>query len=312
MSRRPRLRSGLVLGLLLLPLFALGSAQSPSPQDSSVERQLAQLERQLAETERPIRERKARLEAALRQFGTRLELGKRLQLELRLAVFELALRKPKEARQLFERLLRRIVQHEQLPQELHARCRLGLAQARELAGETRDANRLYREVTRRWPSTRYERVARMALRRLRSEPGTWPEGPLPLLQQARRIDGERIQPPSASAWLVVFLADRSGDWPPALQALGTESEQDSRARGVLRVTAFVPADERGARSVRRKLQKLASRPQVQLEVVPWPERLEERVQEELGFATLPLWCLLDRQSRVRRILPSAAEIRAAR
>ena len=287
-------------------LLAQGSDTARQEETLSEE----QLRTELARPELAIAKKHALLQGWLQAKRPELRGTARHKWELRLAILTLGLRRADEARGQFEALERRLAEQDaELPElrDLRARCRLGLAQSNELAGRKRDAERIYLQVTRRWPRTRYERVARIALRRLKQEPGTWPTRPLSLLQQAQRLDGERILPPEHGRWLVVMLPDASGTWPKALAALPKAKNGDLPKK--LRVTVFVPGDERRTKGVRRKLQKLAATPGLELEFVPWPHALGERVQSELGFSTLPLWCLVDEQRRVQRLLPSMSELR---
>lgn len=299
------MRTACVLGTLLL-LGLGGAPRAQEPPLPSREDLLAQL----ADPELAIEKKHELLRRWLLRHARGLDEGERLRFELRYAVLTLGLRRADEALALFEGLERRIGERDDALRELSARCRLGLAQAHELGGRKREAIRIYLQVVQRWPRTRYERVARQALRRLQSESRAFPEQPLGLLQQAQRIDGERILPPAQGAWLVVFLPDASGTWPDALAAL--QKPGPGASARALRLTVFVPGDERAARSARRRLQAIAAQPQIELEVVPWPHGLEERVQEELGFTTLPVWALVDGERRVRLLLPCQAEIDAAR
>ncbi|PIE23672.1 MAG: hypothetical protein CSA62_06080 [Planctomycetota bacterium] len=290
------------MALLLAPAANAPSQENPLSEE--------QLQTELARPELAVAKKHRLLSDWLQVHRPKLSTRKRLRWELRLAVLSLGLRRANEAREQFEMLERRFAALDrELPElrEMQARCRLGLAQSNELAGHKRAAHRLYLQVTRRWPRTRYERVARIALRRLKTKPGSWPTRPLPLLQQARRLDGERILPPKQGPWLLVMLPDTSGAWPKALATLGQGKGNELPKK--LRVTVFVPGNERLTKGVRRKLQPLALAAELEMEFVPWPHALSERVQEELGFSTLPLWCLVDTDRRVTRILPSVTELR---
>lgn len=267
--------------LLLFASLASSSAtqaepRQPDPRPLAAEIRL--LRRQLADAGRPSIEREATLQKFLAEHGDKEGLSdadRRLlrPLRARLAILALANRKPGLATQLFLELDRDCTAEEL---DLKARCRLGIAQAYELRGRSREAVRRYDDVMRTFAGTRYARLARLARDRLQGRKKLALDLPLVLPHGLRTVDG-RTLPEKRRQWmLLAFLAPDADRLPEAVRG----SLQD---RLSLEVLLSVP----GPRAAM------------------WAERLGRRawvvrgsLHRRLGVGVLPTWVLVDRSNLV--------------
>ncbi len=231
-------------------------------------------------------------------------------LELRLAAFELALRRPRRALARFASVETRLRPKDRGYLEISARCALGAAQVSELLGESRKARQLYARVVERFPQSRFARIAKAAESRLRyarasdSRPRAWV-----FLSNVRQDSGKRLPTPSRdSKMLAVLLAPKAKMLPASLRPLFTERQVPKAFPKKLRVVVAFEDGSPGASALGKTIAASALSRAGRVFFVPIRRELRRLAFRELGLHGLPCWALLGPGFEVLDFAPSLRRI----
>lgn len=292
MSRRITLVS-LCLAWMLTPC-GIGVAQEPTPIRPD---ELAKLHKTLSDKDIAIEKREQILRAFLKNSKERaLDADERKKLLVRLAKFELAVRKPREALEHFKEAEAACAPGAK-DLYIRASCRLGIAQSHELLGHETEAMQRYAEVRRRFLGMPHAREASAALARLRVKQRiaigrtvTFPRGTES--SRGRRVRAATGKEPTILVFMPRLARNRSPSLPKALGALDSS----------LRLRIVVSASREDARRWWDflKTTDLASRTVV----------TRDRLDAALGVASLPTWLLLDKDAKILEINPTKRRLEA--
>ncbi|MCA8970823.1 MAG: tetratricopeptide repeat protein [Planctomycetes bacterium] len=285
------------MNFALVATTMLIATLAAKPQDEQ-RRALADLQRLVNDPRTTLGDKESRILAFLERFEEAPTPDRR-NLLVRLATIELALRKPREAMQHFRsaEALCRISESEDL--YVHARCRLGVAQAYELLGNEAEAIRRYAAVKDRYRGLQFARDAARALERLRAlrrlEIGKRVELP----RDTVNLRGEPVRAASPeSATLLVFVPAWTGDADEQPGLPGTLAGLDPKLP--LRIVLSCPRED-----ARRWAQSLEKTPYESKTTV-----LRDRVDLALGVASLPSWALVDKKGIVLELNPSHRRLKS--
>ncbi|GEM_PF-3683126 len=268
-----------------------GPAPSPPPVED--------LRRKLEDPDLPPNRRRSLLAAYLAAAPGIPETEGRV-LRVRLAVLDLACRRFREALRIFRELANRTPPTEV---DVRARCLLGEGQAREGLGQDREAARIYAEVWKRFPGTRYAKAARRRFQGLRIRPAA-PGRRLRLPTKGWVSPEGSRNPPSPKDSHLLLVAPRGFE--ECLTLLGRLGFDPRRpAAWPCRVLLLAPgAEETFLEGFRERGKALGSR----LLLLRLPDMTAPALLEN-GLRFRPQWALLGPGFRIRVLMPSASRIR---
>ncbi|MCB9880951.1 MAG: hypothetical protein H6832_10135 [Planctomycetes bacterium] len=285
------------MNIALVATALLMATLAPQAQDEQ-RRALADLQRLLDDPRTALSEKETRILSFLERFEE-APTSDRRNLLVRLATIELALRKPGAAMQHFHsaEALCRMSESEDL--YVHARCRLGVAQAYELLGNEAEAIRRYAAVKDRYRGLQFSRDAARALERLRASRRLEIGKKVELPRDTVNLRGEPVRAASPDrATLLIFVPAWAGEADEQPDLPGTLAGLDPKLP--LRIVISCPRED-----ARRWAQSLEKTPYESKTTV-----LRDRVDLALGVASLPSWALVDKRGIVLELNPSHRRLKS--